>query len=113
MFKLSYEKIIEKISTIKNVSKEEIESKIQFKLVELQDLISKEGAAHIIANELGVNLFELESQDLKIKEIESILGNLKKSMDQINQDISLKNRLFPFFLILFQNQIEMEYQNKE
>ena len=70
MFKLSYEKIIEKISTIKNVSKEEIESKIQFKLVELQDLISKEGAAHIIANELGVNLFELESQDLKIKEIE-------------------------------------------
>lgn len=71
MLKLSYEKIIEKISTTKNIPKEEIESKIRFKLMELQDLISKEGAAHIVANELGVNLFEFQSQDLKIKEIEA------------------------------------------
>ena len=69
MFRLSYDTIIKKISSTKNISKQEIETKIQEKIIELQDLISKEGAAHIIANELGVNLFEIQNKDLKINEI--------------------------------------------
>ena len=69
MFKLSYEDIIQKIIDEKGVSKEEIESKVNEKLKQLNDLVSKEGAAHIIANEFGVKIFDLEKKDFKIKDL--------------------------------------------
>ena len=52
------------------LSKEKIEEKINDKIKQLSDLVSKEGAAHIIANQLGVKLFEnLGERVIKIKEI--------------------------------------------
>jgi replication factor A1 len=58
MLGLKYEDIIERIKEEKNLSEEEIEIKVKQKLTQLSDLISKQGAAHIIANELGINLFD-------------------------------------------------------
>ena len=54
MFKLPLQDIINKIKEKTELSEAEINSKINQKLDQLSGLISKEGAAHIIANELGV-----------------------------------------------------------
>ncbi|MBT3407606.1 hypothetical protein HOK68_00825 [Candidatus Woesearchaeota archaeon] len=50
------DKYIEKICAEKNISKEEVEKKIEKKIEDLDGLISKEGAIFIIANSLGVEL---------------------------------------------------------
>ena len=64
---LSYEEIIDKIKE-KGLSQTEIENKIKQRLEQLSGLISKEGAAQIIANELGVKIFR-DVGKLKVKEI--------------------------------------------
>lgn len=58
MMSLSYNEIVKKISEEKGLSEEQIASQIKEKLSKFSDLISKEGAAHILANELGVKIFE-------------------------------------------------------
>ncbi|MBI4016931.1 MAG: DUF2240 family protein [Candidatus Aenigmarchaeota archaeon] len=58
MIKIPYEEIIAKIKEQTGISDTEIASKVQTKLSQLAGLISKEGAAHIIANELGIKLIE-------------------------------------------------------
>jgi len=57
MFNITYNEIIEKIKKEKNLSEEDINSRIKKKIDVLGDLISKDGAAHIVANELGVKIF--------------------------------------------------------
>ncbi|MBU1976305.1 MAG: hypothetical protein KKG59_07935 [Nanoarchaeota archaeon] len=52
--------IISKIKENSGLTEEEINNKIKEKLESLSGLISKEGAAHIIANELGVKLVQTE-----------------------------------------------------
>jgi len=69
MIQMSYNDIISKIKEKSNISEEELNKKIKAKLDQLSGLISKEGAAHIIANELGVKLFEQTSGKLQIKNI--------------------------------------------
>ncbi len=69
MIRISYEQIIEKIKEKADISDKEIENKIQEKMNILSGLISKEGAAHIVANELGIRLFEPPKGGLKIKDI--------------------------------------------
>ena len=56
MLTLPLEQLKERIVNEKQVSREEVESKIKQKLEELSGLISEEGAAHIVANELGLQL---------------------------------------------------------
>ena len=51
MIKQSYEEIVNKIISSTSLNKEEIENLVEKKLKSLQDLISREGAAYIIANE--------------------------------------------------------------
>ncbi len=58
MLGLKYEDITKRIKEEKGLSDEDIELKVKQKLNQLSDLISKQGAAHIIANELGINLFD-------------------------------------------------------
>lgn len=58
MFNKSYEEIVEKIKKEKNLGDDEINKRVREKLDQLSDLISKEGAVHIVANELGVKIFE-------------------------------------------------------
>ena len=69
MIKIPYEEIILKINEKTNMSVAELEDRIEKKLKQLSGLISKEGAAHIVANELGVKIFEPLSGKLQIKNI--------------------------------------------
>ncbi|MBS3141181.1 hypothetical protein J4405_03495 [Candidatus Woesearchaeota archaeon] len=70
MINLSYEDIIGRIIAEKRVSQEEIELKIKEKINKFTDLITKEGAAHIVANEYGVKLVkEFEKKDIKINKL--------------------------------------------
>lgn len=72
---MKYEDIIARIRQQKDVSVEEIEAKIKEKLARLSDLISREGAAHIVANEMGVKLFDdLRNRKLKIN---NLLGGMR------------------------------------
>jgi replication factor A1 len=69
MIKVPYEEIILKINENTQMSTAEIEERIDKKSKQLSGLISKEGAAHIVANELGVKIFEPVSGKLQIKNI--------------------------------------------
>ncbi|MCX8158922.1 MAG: hypothetical protein N3D20_01375 [Candidatus Pacearchaeota archaeon] len=62
----NYERLIEKISKAANLSVEDIERKVEAKKAKLSGLISKEGAAQIVAAELGINL---DKERMKISEI--------------------------------------------
>lgn len=68
----NYDRIIEKISRISNLPKEEIERKIEAKRAKLSGLISREGAAQVIAAELGISF---DNEKLKIEEL---LSGMKK-----------------------------------
>jgi len=69
MLKIPLSDIIAKITQEAKISEEEINNRIKAKLDQLSGLISKEGAAHIVANELGVKLLEQTSGKLQIKNI--------------------------------------------
>jgi len=68
----NYERIVEKISKLSNTEKSEVERLIEAKRARLSGLISKEGAAQIVAAELGINF---DNQKLKIEEL---LPGMKK-----------------------------------
>src|SRR3989344_5898545 len=70
---LNYEMIISKLKD-KGLSLFEIEEKIKNKMEQLSGLISKEGAAHIIANEAGVKVFE-DVGEIKIKDARNGMRN--------------------------------------
>lgn len=77
MIQIPYEDVIKKIKDKSGLSDAEIESKINAKLEQLSGLISKEGAAHIIANELGVKIFDQVSGRLEIKNILAGMRNVE------------------------------------
>ena len=62
----NYEQLIEMIAQNSGKSKEEIERKIEAKQAKLSGLISKEGAAQVIAAELNINF---DKQFIKISQI--------------------------------------------
>jgi hypothetical protein len=62
----NYDKIIEKIAKYSNLNVEEVNRKIEAKRAKLSGLISQEGAAQIVAAELGINF---ENEKLKIDEL--------------------------------------------
>lgn len=69
MIQVPYDVIREKIKDNAKISDAELDSRIKGKIDKLSGLISKEGAAHIIANELGIKLFDQTSGRLKIRSI--------------------------------------------
>jgi ssDNA-binding replication factor A large subunit len=72
MIDVSFEEAVRRISEETGLSVAEIQSRINDKLKSLAGLISRDGAAHILANELGVQLTKLAPQQgasLKINEI--------------------------------------------
>jgi len=70
MLKIPIEEIISKINEKTGLSPESIDKKITEKVNELSGLVSREGAAHIVANEFGVQLFHQQSSGrLQIKNI--------------------------------------------
>ena len=78
MASVSYEEIIAKICREKGVTTEAVEAKIKEKLQQLSDLISKQGAAHIVANEYGVKVYESQGpKRLTIKDLDPQLRNVE------------------------------------
>ena len=75
MFNLSYDEIISKIKEEKQITSEEIDRRIKEKLKQLSDLISKEGAAHILANELGVKIINIP-REVKINALLTGMNNV-------------------------------------
>src|SRR3989338_2888084 len=75
MFKIPLSDLKEKIICSGKVTAEQLERSIKNKINELSGLISEEGASHIIANELGIEVFS-QQQKLKIKELYSGMRNI-------------------------------------
>ena len=76
MITIPIDTIKEKIMANSGLTNEQISSKIALKMEELSGLISESGAAHIIANELGIKLFDGNGA-LKIKDIQSGMKNVE------------------------------------
>ncbi len=74
MINVPFDKIKEKIKEESGLSAEEIDKKIKDKMHELSGLVSKEGAAHIIANELKIDL--IKTDNLKIKDLLAGMRNI-------------------------------------
>lgn len=66
---MEYDLIVGKIIEETKQTSEQVEALILEKQQELSNLVSKEGAAYIIARELGINLFEKKNTNLQIKNI--------------------------------------------
>jgi replication factor A1 len=62
----NYDKILEKIAKYSKLNVEEVNRKVEAKRAKLSGLISQEGAAQIVAAELGINF---ENEKLKIDEL--------------------------------------------
>ena len=62
----NYERILEKIAKASGIEKREIENMVEARKSKLSGLISREGAAQVIAAELGVSF---ENEKLKIDEL--------------------------------------------
>lgn len=74
---VSYEQIVQKLQQEAGLSQKQIEDKINQKIEQLSGLISKDGAAHIIANEYGVKIFEQQSGRLQIGNILAGMRNVE------------------------------------
>lgn len=70
MLRITYDEIIKRIKEERGLSDAEINAKIEAKLKQLSGLISREGAAHIVANELGLKLYpDINKKRYKVKEM--------------------------------------------
>lgn len=82
MIQIPVKDIILKICKATGLSEDEIKKKISDKVEQLYGLVSEEGAAHIVANEYGIKVFDI-SGELKIKDI--LIG--MKSVDVVGKVI--------------------------
>jgi replication factor A1 len=73
---MSLEEILSEIEKQTDVSRDELLKKINQKCEQLSGLITKEGAAHLIARELGIDLPEETRKQLQIKNIVSGMKNV-------------------------------------
>jgi len=84
MINIPYDKLTEVIEKESDLSKEQIEEKIKEKLDQLSGLISKEGAAHILANELKIKLNSIAKGKKIISEIMPGMRNLEIDAKVLN-----------------------------
>lgn len=83
-----YEEILEKIIKASNITREELNARVNAKINELSGLVSKRGAAHIIASSLGIQLYDTKKG--KLLEIKDLVSDLSS--------VSIKGvitRIFP------------------
>ncbi len=69
MYKIPLEDLKKKIVDSGEIGSADLDKRIKDKINELSGLISEEGATHIIANELGIEVVEENKKKLKIKEV--------------------------------------------
>lgn len=77
MVVLTKEQIIQKIMDSTSLSLDQVNTKIKQKLDQLSGLVSPDGAAHIVANELGVQVIPSTDQVLKINNLLEGLRNVE------------------------------------
>jgi len=73
---MTIEDILNELEKQTKISREELNKKIVKKQEELSGLVSLEGAAHLVARELGINLLEEARRKLEIKNIVSGMRNV-------------------------------------
>ncbi|PIN70837.1 replication factor A, partial [Candidatus Woesearchaeota archaeon CG11_big_fil_rev_8_21_14_0_20_57_5] len=68
----NYDELVAKVLESGKINQKELDQKVKEKIEKLSGLISKEGAVHIVANELGIRLAPaaLASTQLKIANIQ-------------------------------------------
>lgn len=76
MINMPYDEIITRIKEEQSISSEELDKRIKTKMDQLSGLISKEGAAYIVANDLGVKLVQTAGL-VKIKNINTEMKNVE------------------------------------
>lgn len=88
---IPYESILKLIEEKTKLSRKEIEQKVKSKIDSLSGLISKEGAAHIVAHEFGVEIKAEENKGtISIKNLVpglknvSVVGRIRKIFDTNN-----------------------------
>ncbi len=69
MYKIPLQDLKSKILESGKLSETDLDARIKSKINELSGLISEEGAAYIIANELGVEVMRRGDEQLKIREL--------------------------------------------
>ncbi|MGB9748376.1 MAG: OB-fold nucleic acid binding domain-containing protein [Candidatus Woesearchaeota archaeon] len=89
MIRITTEEIIQKIKEKTSYNEEAINEMINKKVKQLSGLITKEGAARIVANELGVPLFNNFSGKLKIKNILSGMRDVE-TVGIVKQNFGVK-----------------------
>ncbi len=86
MFKIPLGQLQEKVLRSGKITEAELAARVKNKINELSGLVSEEGATHIIANELGIELVS-QQERLKIKELYpgmrnvSVLGKVLRRYD--------------------------------
>ncbi|MEM2109091.1 MAG: OB-fold nucleic acid binding domain-containing protein [Candidatus Odinarchaeota archaeon] len=86
---LSVDEVVNKIRAKVKMSKEDILNKIRLKKSELGGLITDEGAAYIIAKELGINIFEDQSpSEHKLRISDLIPGMNSVSITGVIKDLT-------------------------
>lgn len=68
--------IVDKILKTGKITKEDLDKKVTAKLSSLGGLISEDGALHIIANELGIQIGASPSSDIKLKDVLAGMRNV-------------------------------------
>ena len=76
MLKVPKDMLIEKIKEKSGLTDKEIETRVKDKLDQLSGLISEEGALHILANELGIKIFD-DPGKLQIKNVLAGMRNVE------------------------------------
>ncbi len=81
MINLSYDDIVKTIKQNTDISEDEIKAKVEQKLQQLSGLISKEGAAHIVANELNVQIVQPTvqggDQEVRFVKLKELMPNMR------------------------------------
>ncbi|MFQ6062468.1 MAG: DUF2240 family protein, partial [Methanosarcinales archaeon] len=73
---MAIEEILSEIEKQTDVSRQELQERIDKKQKDLSGLVSLEGAAHLVAKELGVDLLEKTKRRLEMKNIVSGMKNV-------------------------------------
>jgi replication factor A1 len=66
---LTLDEILEELTKQTKLSKDELMKKIEEKQEELSGLVSLEGAAHLVARDLGIDLLKRQERTLQLKDI--------------------------------------------
>ena len=90
MLHLPIPDVIERIQSETGLSKDAIKEQIKAKMIALDGLVSEEGAAYIVASELGVHLFKEQSNYAESVKISTILAGMM-SVETVGKVI----RIFP------------------